>query len=403
MKHFAIASFLFLAIQACQPLKPTNSETESIVLNRGKWPNPKAIPVCVMNLRELGAELFNDVRDFTNREYANKAGVAFTGWGECTASDRNARMIRVYFNRVHNWDSGGGVSAGGGLSWVGPNAGSCGSCNGGTMRIDIGRSGNYPNGGLRQFTIDQTRATVIHEFGHALGLLHEHERTDAPACNDIETRQRAGGATVYVGNYDPNSIMNYCKNRGITTLSAGDVAGIRFLYPALGGGMPGGTPNNGSIPNNPTNNPPPARVPANSFYLVLRNSGKCVDVSNSSKENQGNIQLWDCNQTSAQIWQLLDAGAGSFNLRNINSQKCADVAFSGRESGADIFQYDCHGTVNQRIYLQPTNGGYYRMVFAHSNKCLDVDKAGSATGSNIHQWDCLQNAPWQEVRFVRAN
>lgn len=381
MKRLAIASLLYLAVQACSPIKSSHSQTESIVNNGKKWPNPRAIPVCIMNRNEIGNELFNDVRDFTNNEYRNKTGVVFTGWGQCSNADRNATMIRVYFNRTHNWDNTGGISAGGGLSWVGPFNGGCGSCNGGTMRIDIGRSGNYPNNGFRKFTVDQTRGTMIHEFGHAMGLLHEHERTDAPRCGDFDTRQAAGGSTVYVGNYDPNSIMNYCKNQGITTLSAGDIAGIRFLYPQLGGNQ----------------------VQAKSYFLQMRNSGKCVDVAGSSKDNLADIRLWDCNRTGAQTWQLVDGGAGSFFLKNANSNKCADVDAWKTDSGANIIQFECRNTPNQRIYLQPTSGGWYRMVFAHSNKCLDVDGASSATGANIHQWDCLANAPWQEVGFFPAN
>ncbi len=101
---------------------------------------------------------------------------------------------------------------------------------------------------------------VIHEIGHALGLYHEHTRSDRDTYVQILNENVQSTATVNFnlvsssynpGAYDYNSIMHYgthafsangsptivTKPAGISIgqregLSSGDVAGIKSMYPA---------------------------------------------------------------------------------------------------------------------------------------------------------------------------
>jgi len=101
----------------------------------------------------------------------------------------------------------------------------------------------------------------IHEFGHVVGLFHEHTRHDRDNFiivnydNIMPNYQfdfDAPDYSVDIGNYDFLSIMHYSSNAfsangGYTMtkrdgsligynqgLSAGDIAAIEFLYPELG-------------------------------------------------------------------------------------------------------------------------------------------------------------------------
>jgi hypothetical protein len=80
---------------------------------------------------------------------------------------------------------------------------------------------------------------TLHEFGHALGLAHEHIRYDADASHCVDKHiggtRTAGLMTVY----DPESVMHYsasaaCNvigNYGRTGLSEKDKLALHILYP----------------------------------------------------------------------------------------------------------------------------------------------------------------------------
>jgi len=77
---------------------------------------------------------------------------------------------------------------------------------------------------------------TLHEFGHALGLAHEHERADVNAgCTE---NGYGGGATSYLTPYDTESVMHYkfdscgiAGNYGDTGLSSYDRLSFHILYP----------------------------------------------------------------------------------------------------------------------------------------------------------------------------
>lgn len=104
---------------------------------------------------------------------------------------------------------------------------------------------------------EKLRATVMHEFGHVLGFVHEHKRADVPEdvkswcaalkpenITDSNNEPEPQGGDTLSTSYDHDSVMQYCKDidrnrRGdelwehvSDRLSEGDRQGVRRAYGA---------------------------------------------------------------------------------------------------------------------------------------------------------------------------
>jgi hypothetical protein len=79
---------------------------------------------------------------------------------------------------------------------------------------------------------------TLHEFGHALGLAHEHDRTDVDRSSCNAAGFGGGISSGFLTPYDKDSVMHYqftsCGINGnydYTGLSLWDQLGVHILYP----------------------------------------------------------------------------------------------------------------------------------------------------------------------------
>ncbi len=141
------------------------------------------------------------VRSLVENSWNIVSPVDFVGWQDCTSGDGrdfNIRMDSRY--------TAGSVYASG-----------------------TGIQGHHMN--MVTSTSAWGTNTVLHEFGHALGLIHEHARPDS-LCTDYETSDGENFSTH--GAYDPDSVMHYtCAGTTpvfATSLSDGDIATVCEMY-----------------------------------------------------------------------------------------------------------------------------------------------------------------------------
>ncbi|SMF53566.1 M12 family metallopeptidase [Pseudobacteriovorax antillogorgiicola] len=213
---------------ACHRSEP--SALDGVVALNFKWQDPSRIPVCFINPEQASGydTLLEDLETKVRTEYEKTSQVRFVSWGECSELTAETRdnTVRIYLDRDDSFSIGGGVSLVGATR--GNQLDDCEDC---TMRIGI----NHYD---KPWGKTATLSTAVHEFGHAAGLYHEHERADrSDVCQTggiRHTRVKDESSSIrYIDEYDPDSIMNYCADRDITSLSPSDIRALDYLYGAI--------------------------------------------------------------------------------------------------------------------------------------------------------------------------
>ena len=113
--------------------------------------------------------------------------------------------------------------------------------------------------------------------------------------------------------------------------------------------------------------------------IVGAQSGRCVDVPNSSTNNGTQVQLWDCNGGANQSWTY----TASRQL-TVYGNKCLDASGQGTSNGTALIIWDCNGQANQQWNIN-SNG---TITGVQSGLCVDANGQGTANGTKIIFWSC---------------
>jgi non-reducing end alpha-L-arabinofuranosidase len=121
--------------------------------------------------------------------------------------------------------------------------------------------------------------------------------------------------------------------------------------------------------------------------LVGAQSGRCVDVPNSTTTNGTQVQLYDCNGQTNQAW----TATSSKQLQVYGGGKCLDANNKGTTNGTAVIIWDCNGQTNQQWNLN-ANG---TITGVQSGLCLDANGAATANGTKLILWSCNGGANQQ--------
>ncbi|MEV6027176.1 RICIN domain-containing protein [Streptomyces sp. NPDC052036] len=122
--------------------------------------------------------------------------------------------------------------------------------------------------------------------------------------------------------------------------------------------------------------------------------GKCLDVQGGGKANGTQVQIYTCNGSAAQQWQIFGYPHG-YALFNVNAQKCLDVQSGSAVNGTKIQIWTCNNTAAQQWKFDVRAASELRN--AAPDKCLDLHKFDN--GYDSWQSDCNGSDP-QKYRLV---
>ncbi len=112
---------------------------------------------------------------------------------------------------------------------------------------------------------------------------------------------------------------------------------------------------------------------------ITGEAGLCMDVRGANTANLTPVQLYTCDATNAQQWNVVSADN---SLRSLG--ECLDVNDGATTDGTTVDLYTCNATGAQ-VWIPQANG---ELLNPQSGKCLDDPNSSSTPGTQLEIWDC---------------
>ncbi len=234
-----------VAAVACKPNVKTEGTTAGLYEKGAGWPG-STVEICFSERGSGTPELHKFVRSILEEEINAKTRFRFTGFNVCSKSP-NSNVEVVFVDRSAEWK--GKADIGAKQDWLRSTLSHLIPNYHARNKVSFALSVPAIPGTNSWGAVDQAslQGTILHEFGHVLGLHHEYYRSDNQ--EGVYCKDKYAGAqnqipnAVQVGKYDTASVMNnFCHEswgRRFVSLSKGDVATINTLYPTGSGANQG--------------------------------------------------------------------------------------------------------------------------------------------------------------------
>ncbi|MEV7730451.1 RICIN domain-containing protein [Streptomyces sp. NPDC087917] len=133
--------------------------------------------------------------------------------------------------------------------------------------------------------------------------------------------------------------------------------------------------------------PSPVPVPAGGRIRNV-NSGKCLEITNSSKDNGALAQQWTCGSQGGAQWEYRPtATAGVYQIVNVSSGKCLEITNSSKDNGARAQQYTCYDIPTmQWTITQAGSTVSLNISNVNSGKTLEIGNSSKDNGAPAQQW-----------------
>lgn len=113
-------------------------------------------------------------------------------------------------------------------------------------------------------------------------------------------------------------------------------------------------------------------------------NNKVLDVYGGNTNNKTNIQLYQFNNTNAQMWRVKYLNNGYYSITSkLNRSKCMDVDNGSSISQTNVQLYNCNNTNAQQFIIRDLGDGYYGIFTKNDPIPLDINNASTNNSTNI--------------------
>lgn len=115
-------------------------------------------------------------------------------------------------------------------------------------------------------------------------------------------------------------------------------------------------------------------------------NNRCVEVASSSKDNNANVQLWDNNGVTGQIWKFVEESEGVYRIKNAYSNKYLGLDSSNKnDEGCNVLQLSS-STGDEQLWRAEVYNNKLMLINVHSNYVLDCYGGYADNGTNVQVW-----------------
>lgn len=108
-----------------------------------------------------------------------------------------------------------------------------------------------------------------------------------------------------------------------------------------------------------------------------------MDIYGGSSDNRARLQIFNANNSQAQMFTFKQVGNGLYEIVNVNSDKPFEAQGGSVSNGGAISQYSSNGTCAQHWSIVDCGNGEYSFINSKSGKAIDVPGGNGVSGSAL--------------------
>ncbi|KAG6908081.1 hypothetical protein DXG01_006216 [Tephrocybe rancida] len=118
------------------------------------------------------------------------------------------------------------------------------------------------------------------------------------------------------------------------------------------------------------------------------NAAKCLDVRGAVFADGTAVQIYDCNGTGAQKWEIQ---RGSTKVRLASTNFCLDAG-SAPASGVRLKIWTCYDNLAAQSWYYTDDK---RIALENAGQCVDLPNGVLTNSNQVQTWKCTDNDVYQ--------